>query len=98
MSQQLIPSDIHGNWPALKAVIAAEPNFDQAVFCGDVVNYGPFPVECIGRILEGKDVVVENPLGSAEAAMILRQPIQDFAERRDRVAYGGTAWSARENT
>lgn len=43
----LIVSDIHGNWPALEAVQQAEPDFDAVAFCGDVVDYGPCPVECI---------------------------------------------------
>jgi putative phosphoesterase len=43
----LILSDIHGNWPALEAVLQAEPDFDAVAFCGDVVDYGPCPVECI---------------------------------------------------
>jgi hypothetical protein len=43
----LILSDIHANLPALQAVLAAEPAFDALVFCGDVVDYGPFPVECV---------------------------------------------------
>lgn len=43
----LIVSDVHANWPALEAVIAAEPDFDDVAFCGDVVDYGPNPVECI---------------------------------------------------
>jgi len=43
----LILSDIHGNWSALEAVLAAEPQRDGVVFCGDVVDYGPQPVECL---------------------------------------------------
>jgi putative phosphoesterase len=43
----LILSDIHGNWPALEAVLAAEPERDVVVFGGDVVDYGPQPVECL---------------------------------------------------
>lgn len=43
----LILSDVHANWPALEAVIRAEPDFDDVAFCGDVVDYGPNPVECI---------------------------------------------------
>ena len=42
----LIVSDIHGNWPALEAVLAAEPGFDQVLCLGDLVNYGPQPAEC----------------------------------------------------
>jgi putative phosphoesterase len=48
----LILSDIHGNWPALEAVLRAEPDFDAVAFCGDVVDYGPCPIECI-RWLRG---------------------------------------------
>lgn len=43
----LIVSDIHGNWPALTAVLNAEPNYDQILCLGDLVNYGPQPVECV---------------------------------------------------
>lgn len=43
----LILSDIHGNWPALQAVLEAEPDPDGVLFCGDVVDYGPLPVECL---------------------------------------------------
>jgi predicted phosphodiesterase len=43
----LIVSDIHGNWPALQAVLNAELNTDQIICLGDLVNYGPQPAECV---------------------------------------------------
>ena len=43
----LIVSDIHGNWPALESVLAAEAGFDGVLCLGDLVNYGPQPVECV---------------------------------------------------
>ncbi len=43
----LIVSDIHGNWEALKAVLGAERSWDAVAFCGDVVDYGPYPVQCL---------------------------------------------------
>jgi len=43
----LIISDIHGNWLALQAVLAAEPDADQILCLGDLVNYGPQPTECV---------------------------------------------------
>lgn len=43
----LIVSDIHGNWPALQAVLAAQPDVDRILCLGDLVNYGPQPVECV---------------------------------------------------
>ncbi len=48
----LILSDIHGNWPALQAVLRAEPDHDGVAFCGDVVDYGPRPVECLRWVAE----------------------------------------------
>jgi predicted phosphodiesterase len=43
----LLLSDIHGNWPALQAVLQAEPDANQILCLGDLVNYGPQPVECV---------------------------------------------------
>lgn len=43
----LILSDIHANWPALQAVLAAEPDADSFLCLGDLVNYGPQPAECV---------------------------------------------------
>ena len=34
----LIVSDIHGNWPALQAVLAAEPDADHILCPGDLVD------------------------------------------------------------
>ncbi len=63
----LILSDIHGNWPALEAVLRAEPGFDAVAFCGDVVDYGPCPVECVRWVAEHADHAVrgnhDNALG-----------------------------------
>jgi putative phosphoesterase len=56
----LILSDIHGNWPALEAVLQAEPDFDAVAFCGDVVDYGPCPVECIRWLRDHADHLVRG--------------------------------------
>jgi putative phosphoesterase len=56
----LIVSDIHGNWPALEAVVQAEPDFSAVAFCGDVVDYGPFPVECIDWLDSHADNLVRG--------------------------------------
>jgi protein phosphatase len=44
----LLLSDIHGNWPALQAVLHAEADANQIICLGDLVNYGPQPAECVG--------------------------------------------------
>jgi len=43
-------SDIHGNLPALEAVLADMPAVDAIVNAGDTVGYGPWPAECVDRI------------------------------------------------
>ncbi len=40
----LIVADIHANWPALSAI---RESFDECLFLGDLVDYGPNPVPCI---------------------------------------------------
>ena len=43
----LIVSDIHANRVAFQAVLAAEPDHENVLCLGDLVGYGPQPVECI---------------------------------------------------
>jgi putative phosphoesterase len=43
----LLLADIHSNWEALRAVAAAEPDFDACLFLGDLVDYGTDPLPCI---------------------------------------------------
>ena len=45
----LVVSDIHANWPALAAI--DEPH-DFAICLGDLVDYGPDPVECVRWAME----------------------------------------------
>jgi putative phosphoesterase len=63
----LILSDIHGNWPALEAVVRAEHDHDAVAFCGDIVDYGPHPVECLHWVAEHAEYRVrgnhDNALG-----------------------------------
>lgn len=58
----LIVSDIHGNWPALQAVLAAAPPTDEVLCLGDLVNYGPQPVECVAWAMEhvGREWLVQG--------------------------------------
>lgn len=56
----LILSDIHANWPALEAVLAAEPDYTAVAFCGDVVDYGPHPVECVRWVERNSDFTVRG--------------------------------------
>lgn len=63
----LILSDIHANYPALKAVLEQDGSYDKLIFLGDVVDYGPHPKECVKFIKENADYYVrgnhDNALG-----------------------------------
>ena len=76
----LILSDIHGNWSALEAVLAAEPEHDAVVFCGDVVDYGPQPVECLRWLAENADHVVRGNHDNALAFDVDCQCMGTFRE------------------
>jgi diadenosine tetraphosphatase ApaH/serine/threonine PP2A family protein phosphatase len=53
-----VVSDIHGNLPALEAVLEAMGPVD-AIWClGDFVGYGPWPNECIERLREQNTVAI----------------------------------------
>jgi len=47
-------ADVHGNLPALNAVLKTAKQYavDSYLFLGDVVGYGPFPKQCIQKIRE----------------------------------------------
>lgn len=46
----LILADIHGNLPALEAVLEKEADWDELVFLGDAIDAGPFPNEVLSTL------------------------------------------------
>ena len=40
-------ADIHGNRPALEAVLADMPSVDRLICAGDIVGYNPWPAACV---------------------------------------------------
>ena len=50
----LVFGDVHGNAPALDAVLrdAARHGYDAAIFLGDLVGYYPYPTEVVDRLRE----------------------------------------------
>lgn len=65
----LILADIHANWPALEAIIRHE-SFDECWCVGDLVDYGPFPVECIEWVRENCRYVVRGNHDHAVAQFV----------------------------
>ena len=53
-------ADVHGNLPALEAVLAflADARVDRILVLGDVVGYGPHPQACVDRLRSREDVLV----------------------------------------
>jgi predicted phosphodiesterase len=83
--------DIHGNLPALEAVLDAirQADVDEVVVGGDVVP-GPMPRETLRRLLDF-DRPVHFIHGNGELAMLA----QMTAPTEDAVTYWGTATGAR---
>lgn len=53
-------SDIHGNLPALEAVLEDMPAVDEIVCAGDIVGYNPWPAACVERVREVASVCVQG--------------------------------------
>jgi len=52
LSFTCVIGDVHGNLPALEAVIASADGAGGWLCVGDTVGYGPYPNECVRRIEE----------------------------------------------
>jgi predicted phosphodiesterase len=71
-------SDIHGNYEAFKSVLLYLENrsIDNFLFCGDIIGYGPQPVECIEEIRKLSNL--KAVLGNHDAALIGKINIKWF--------------------
>jgi predicted phosphodiesterase len=67
-------SDIHANWSALTAALEhARGRYDTVWFLGDIVGYGPYPVECarFAQALNQTQLCVGNhDLGVADEVLL----------------------------
>ena len=71
-------SDIHGNLPALEAVLAAvEEQRADAIWClGDLVGYGAQPNECVDLTAGAVEICL---IGNHDLVVIDRLDISDFS-------------------
>ena len=53
-------SDVHGNMPALEAVLDDMPEVDALVNAGDVVGYNPYPSDCVEEVRSRGTVSVQG--------------------------------------
>ena len=70
-----ILADIHGNYPALEAVIEDMPNVSQVWALGDFVTGAPFPNEALDRLL-GLPMPVYSVLGNNDETLLLKRGIK----------------------
>ena len=62
MTRLAVLADIHGNLPALEAVLAdlAPCAVDQVIVAGDVINWGPFSAQVMARVVAAGWAVVRG--------------------------------------
>jgi predicted phosphodiesterase len=94
MTKLAILSDIHGNLPALEAVLADLKNFeiDQVIIPGDVINFGPFPNETAEIVIQNRWPVLR---GNNEYFLLDFNTSRAPAEWNDPVQFAPTAWLAK---
>jgi len=69
---------VHGNYEALRAVLAfyRKNGVEDFLCCGDVVGYGPQPLECAEELLALKNLSIV--LGNHDAAMLGKMDLKWF--------------------
>jgi diadenosine tetraphosphatase ApaH/serine/threonine PP2A family protein phosphatase len=77
-SRVAVISDVHGNWHALEAVLAAIDDEQPAeLWClGDLVGYGPRPNECCAAVAARADLCLA---GNHDRGVLGSLSIDDFA-------------------
>jgi len=74
-------SDIHGNLPALEAVLDALQPFDALWQLGDIVGYGPQPDEVVARLAAENALGVRGNHDSAAIGLLETNAFNDDARR-----------------
>ncbi len=95
MTTLAVLADIHGNLPALDAVLRdlARYDVDQVVVAGDAINWGPFSVEVVERIAAAGWPVVR---GNHEHYLLDFDTPRAPAEWADRARFPLPPWLRRQ--
>ena len=95
MTKLAILSDIHGNLPALEAVMEDLKNFDvdQAIVPGDVINFGPFSRQTAEFVIEKKWPVIR---GNNEYFLIDYKTPRAPGEWNDPLQFAPIVWLSRQ--
>ncbi len=73
----LVLADIHGNWPALRAIIQRE-RFDVCLYAGDLVDYLTDPLPCVEWFTANVEYAVRGNHDHAVAQRILPSTLHGF--------------------
>jgi predicted phosphodiesterase len=95
MTKLAILSDIHGNLPALEAVISDLKNFDvdNVIVPGDVISFGPFSRQTAECVIEKGWSVIR---GNNEYFLIDYKTSRAPAEWNDPIQFAPTVWLDRQ--
>lgn len=79
MSKIAVISDIHGNYPALKATLEVLDKENPSIWIclGDIVGYGPNPSECINEIMNRNMVCI---MGNHDAGVTGMLSLKHFRD------------------
>ncbi|MBE0583097.1 MAG: metallophosphoesterase family protein, partial [Desulfofustis sp.] len=88
----LLVSDIHGNYPALKAVADYfDASFDLVINGGDATVYGPFPNETIDWLRHHQARSILGNTDRLVVGLLRGQTFAKPAKPDKRIMYGWTA-------
>jgi len=95
MTRLAILSDIHGNLPALEAVMAdlAEQQVEQVIVAGDLINWGPFSAQVVARVREAGWATIR---GNHELTLLDHGTPREPAIWADRAAFPVPHWLQRQ--
>lgn len=95
MTRLAVLSDIHGNLPALEAVVSDLQNFhvDQVIVPGDVINFGPFSRQTAEIVIQNNWPVIR---GNNEFFLIDYKTPRAPAEWNDPLQFAPIAWLSRQ--
>ena len=95
MTKLAVLSDIHGNLPALQAVISDLKNFDvdHVIVPGDVISFGPFSRQTAEVVIESRWSVIR---GNNEYFLLGYKTPRAPAEWNDLLQFAPTAWLDRQ--
>ncbi|GAB7094422.1 metallophosphoesterase family protein [Halolamina litorea] len=89
-------SDVHGNLPALEAVLTDMPPVDTVVCAGDVVGYNPWPADCVAALRDrGVPTVQGNhdrAVASGDAAGFNGMARAGVEYAREQLGSGAVGW------